>query len=156
MASDRTPSEVEASERVEAAKRIFDDHTTMSIAMNREGEPWVGKVFFVEDEPSSGRLDICCALVLDASKLEMAQRSPRASFIVAGDVPDRWIQGSGTVEIIVDAVDSTEILDCLRRRAETAASFLDRFSSTPVRVHVDRLRVTDLTTTPPVTEFTFV
>ncbi|MFA5889675.1 MAG: hypothetical protein WDA27_01775 [Actinomycetota bacterium] len=154
MADDLTPSEVEASERVEAAKGIFDSHTTMSIAMNRDGEPWVGKAFFVEDEPTAGALDICCALVLDARKLEMTRRSPRASFIVAGDVPDRWIQGAGTVRI-ADAEDAVEILDCLRRKTGAAGEFLERFDSTPVRIRVDRLRVTDLTATPPVTEFTF-
>src|ERR1044072_8256974 len=44
-----------AGERVRAAKAMLDDFATMSIAACEGAEPWVGKAFFIEDEPNEGR-----------------------------------------------------------------------------------------------------
>lgn len=155
MSDQRPPTAAEANERIEVAKQIFDDHATMAVAMTDEGEPWVAKVFFVEDEPGSGSLDLCCALLLTSRKLAMIHANARIAFVVGGEVPDRWCQGSGRAGIVEDDADAAAILKRIEERSDAARTFFSRAQSTAVRIHVERLKVTDLAATPPITEFTF-
>lgn len=151
----RAPSGPEAEERIRIAKDVLDEHPTMSIAMILDGEPWAAKAFFVEDEPEGGRFDLCCALVLAHRKRELFEKDPRMAFVVAGESADRWIQGIGTATICDDAADARAVIERLTQKAPEADRFLREAGCTPVRVHVERLKVTDLSLDPPVAEFTF-
>lgn len=155
MARERAPTDSEASERIQVAKAILDDHATMSIAMVRAGEPWAAKVFFVEDEPEGGRLDLCCALLMTSRKRSLLQQSPRMAFVVAGDLPDRWIQGIGSAVVVEDDADAAAVMKRLEEKSPAAGPFLRAAGSTAVRIRVDLLKVTDLSATPPIAEFTF-
>ena len=152
---DREPTEGEVGERVDAIKDLFDRYHTMSIAAASDGEPWIAKVFFVEDEPTAGTLDLCCALIKTSRKLAMIRQTRRIAFVVAGDHPDRWAQGTGHVELVEDDADADAIMKRLEGKSPAAGPFLRMVEWTAVRVHVDRLKLTDITTRPPVTEFTF-
>jgi hypothetical protein len=152
----RSPTAGEADERVAAIKNLFDCYHTMSIAAAVDPkDPWIAKVFFVEDEPAAGKLDICCALLNTSRKLAMIRETGRAAFAVAGDNPDRWAQGTGDAEIVIDEADGEAIMKRLESKSPMAGPFLRLGPWTAVRIHVDRLKFTDLTTRPPVTEFTF-
>ena len=153
---DRAPTAGEAVDRVAAIKNLFDLYHTMSIAAaSGPADPWIAKVFFVEDEPDSGKLDICCALLNASRKFGMMRESRRVAFVVAGDNPDRWAQGTGDVEIVDDDADGDAIMKRLESKSPMAGPFLRMAPWTAVRIHVDRLKYTDLTSRPPVTEFTF-
>lgn len=147
-------SEHEASIRIEAAKAIFDEHQTMVVAACDGGEPWAAMVFFVEDEPDAGRLDMCCMLV-GGGRLEMVRAGARVAVLLAGEEPSRWIQGTGTAEVVSDEADAAAVRKRLEERSPAAGSFFGRSDVTAVRIHIQRLRVTDLGAAPPVTEFTF-
>ena len=153
---DRAASQHEADSLVGAVKGLFDQYHTMSVAAcTSPGDPWIAKVFFVDDEPSPGRMDICCALINTSRKLAMMRESGRVAFVVAGDHPDRWAQGTGDVEFVEDSADSDAIMKRLETKSAIAGPFLRMVPWTAVRVHVDRLKYTDLTATPPVAELTF-
>ena len=152
---DREPTAGEADERVDAIKDLFDRYHTMSIAAASQGEPWIAKVFFVDDEPSSGRLDLCCALISTSRKFAMIKETRRVAFLVAGDHPDRWAQGTGDVELVEDDADADAIMKRLEAKSPAAGPFLRMVPWSAVRVRVDRMKLTDITTRPPVTEFTF-
>lgn len=155
MADLRVPTGDEAEERIEAAKAILDEYATMAIAMTHEGEPWVAKAFFVEDEPDSGRFDMCCSLLLGAHKIAMIRENPRIAFVVAGDEPDRWLQGAGRLELVADEADASAIAKRLEEKSPAAGQFLRRADCSAARIHVARMQFTDLRRTPPITEFTF-
>ncbi len=146
-------SEFEASERIQAAKAIFDEHTTMCIAACPDGEPWAAMVFFVEDEPDVGHLDMCC-MVVGSTKVETL-RGAKVAVLVAGEEPTHWIQGTGTAEVVADEADAEAVQKRLEERSPSAKEFFARAEVTALRIHIERLRVTDLGATPPVTEFTF-
>lgn len=151
----REPTGAEASARIEAAKALLDAHATMSLAGCDGDRPWVTRVFFVEDEPASGSFDMCCTVIASTERLDAIRSHPRVSFIIAGDEPDRWVTGHGTAEVIADEAESAAVLKRLHDKAPSAGSFLDAVASTALRVHVERLRMTDLDADPPVAEFTF-
>jgi len=153
---DRAPSASETDRLVGAVKGLFDQYHTMSVAAaTSPRDPWIAKVFFVDDEPDPGRMDICCAMINTSRKLAMMRESMRVAFVVAGDHPDRWAQGTGDVEIVDDDADSDAIMKRLEAKSPIAGPFLRMVPWTAVRVHVDRLKYTDLTGTPPVAELTF-
>lgn len=152
---ERIPTSAEADERIDAVRALFDSYQTMSIATSDEGEPWAAKVFFVDDTPSAGRLDLCIALILTSRKLAILERNPRLAFVVAGDTPDRWVQGTGDVEPIADDAEAEAIGKALSAKSPAAGPFLDLVPWRAMRVHVRRLKYTDVTMRPPVAEFTF-
>ena len=150
----REPTAPEADERIVAAKAILDENATMAIAACDGEEPWVSKVFFVEDEPASGSFDMCCCVLLTAARHEMLAAHPRVAFVVGRDEPQRWLSGIGRVELLDDA-DASAMIKRLEEKTPAAGAFLAGLPSTPVRIHVERLKVTDLRADPPVAEFTF-
>jgi hypothetical protein len=143
-----------AGERVRAAKAMLDDFATMSVAACEGAEPWIGKAFFVEDEPREGRFDMCCCLIA-AKTLAMIERNPNVAFMVGGDQPDRWLQGTGSAEAVTDDADAAAILKRLEEKTPAAGDFLRKAQFTAVRIHVERMTLTQLSASPPVTEFTF-
>ena len=153
---ERAATTGEADERVDAVKTLFDRYATMSIAAaSGSHDPWVAKVCFVDDEPAPGRLDICCAMINTSRKLGMMRETGRVAFVVAGDHPDRWAQGTGDVEVVDDDADAEAIVKRLESKSPTAGPFLRLVPWTAVRIHIDRLKYTDIAAVPPVTEFTF-
>lgn len=154
--ADRDASAVEADELVGAVKGLFDRYHTMAVAAaSGPSDPWIAKVFFVEDEPDPGKMDICCAMINTSRKLAMMRDTGRVAFVVAGDHPDRWAQGTGNVEIVEDDADADAIMKRLEIKSPVAGPFLRMVPWTAVRIHVDRLKFTDITGTPPVAELTF-
>jgi hypothetical protein len=153
---DRAADASEAEELIGAVKALFDRYHTMSVAAcTSPKDPWIAKVFFIEDEPAAGKLDICCALINTSRKLGMMRESGRIAFVVAGDHPDQWAQGTGDVEFVEDQADADAIMKRLEAKSAIAGPFLRMVPWTAVRVHVDHLKFTDLTGRPPVAELTF-
>jgi len=151
----RTPSGDEAAARIERAEAIFAGHEIITMAACVDGEPWVAKAYFVEDEPASGRLDICCGLLMSPGRRDSLVKTPRVAFMVGGDVPDRWISGLGTAELLDDDADVAAVLKRVSEKAQQAGPFLETGEPIALRIHVERLKVTDLSAEPPVAEFTF-
>jgi hypothetical protein len=85
----------------------------------------------------------------------MLERNPRVAFMVGGDQPDRWIQGVGLAETVTDDADAAAIMKRLEEKTPAAGDFLRGVPYVAVRIHVERMTLTDLTAPPPVTEFTF-
>src|ERR1041385_2647504 len=93
----RDATDGEAGEFVGAVKDLFDRYHTVAVAAaSGPSDPWIAKVFFVEDEPSPGKMDICCAMINTSRKLAMMRETLRAAFLVAGDHPDARAHGSGS------------------------------------------------------------
>lgn len=140
---------------IDAVDALFGTHATLALACIDEGEPWVGRVFFVHDMQSHGRLDLACAMILSERRAESLKRDPRVAFAVGGDLPDRWVQGSGRFVYAEDDVDSKAIVERLCEKSKAASDFLDRAEWTALRIRVERLRYTDVELEPPVAELTF-
>ena len=155
MSNERAISNREADERIVAAEGLLGEHATMAIATADADGPWIARVFFVDDEPAPGRLDLCCAVAVGTDRARAVAANPSVAFFVGGDDPKRWATGRGVLRPVEDDADAAAIVKRLRDGSEHAATFLDRVAPTPVRINVERLVVTDLSTDPPVTEFTF-
>lgn len=155
MSEQRSPSDPEALQRIEDVERLFETNDTLSVALCEAGKPWIGKVFFVEDEPEPGRLDLCCSIVATAHNVDAFSAGAQVAFLAGGDEPDRWVQGSGVTELLDDDADTDAVFKRLRDKSPAGARFLDRLAARAVRIHVQRLRIVDLDADPPIAEFTF-
>jgi hypothetical protein len=153
---DRAATSSEADDLVASVKNLFDMYHTMSIAAaSGPRDPWIAKVFFVDDEPSPGKMDVCCALINTSRKFAMMRETGRIAFVVAGDHPDRWVQGTGDVEVVEDQADGDAIMKRLEAKSPMAGPFLRMVPWTAVRIHVDRMKFTDIAARPPIAELTF-
>lgn len=152
---EREPTVLEADQRIEAVRSLFDSYATASIATSEAGDPWVAKVFFVDDSPEPGSLDLCAAMIITSRKLAILRTNPRVAFVVAGDTPDRWVQGTGTADVLDDEAEAEAIRKALEAKSTAAGPFLRLVRWKPVRIHVRRLKYTDVSMRPPVAEFTF-
>jgi hypothetical protein len=91
---DRAATSSEADDLVASVKNLFDMYHTMSIAAaSGPRDPWIAKVFFVDDEPSPGKMDVCCALINTSRKFAMMRETGRIAFVVAGDHRDHETAG---------------------------------------------------------------
>jgi hypothetical protein len=140
---------------VDAVDALFDSHTTLSLACVDDGEPWVGRVFFVHDMQSHGRLDLACALILSERRAGSIERDPRVAFAVGGDLPDHWLQGTGRIVPAEDDMDAKAIIDRLCDKSKAATDFLRDMGWTALRIRVERLRYTNVDQDPPVAELSF-
>ncbi|MFN2613330.1 MAG: hypothetical protein ABR552_00750, partial [Actinomycetota bacterium] len=100
----------------------------------------------------AGHLDLCCVLV---GKRQALSSSSRVAFVVAGEEPTRWITGVGSAEVLDDDADEAAVIKRLEEKTPSAGGFLRDQDAAAVRIHVERLKVTDLSAEPPVAEFTF-
>jgi len=155
MTEQREPTRPEAEQRIEDLERLFEANQTMSVAICDGDRPWIGKVFFVEDEPAQGKLDLCCSILATEHTVGVFSTGATVAFLVGGDEPDRWVQGSGVAEVLTDEADADAVFKRVREKSVAGARFLDRLSARAVRVHVERLRVVDLDEDPPIAELTF-
>lgn len=155
MTSERPPTGPEAAQRIESTESVLESNDQMSVALCDAGKPWIGKVFFVEDEPQPGTLDVCCAIVATERNLGVFTGDVAVAFLAGGEEPDRWVQGTGTATLVTDEADADAIAKRLRDRSPAGARFLDLLDARAVRIHVHRMRLVDLDADPPITEFTF-
>ncbi len=151
----REPTDAEAGQRIRAVRSLFDRHATMALSAVSDGEPWIAKVFFVDDEPAPGRMDLCAGILATSGKLAMLRAHPRAAFLVASDTPDRWAQGVGDAQVIDDQGEADMVAKALFDKCDAAQPFLSRVDWRAVRLHVRRLKYTDVLLRPPVAEFRF-
>jgi uncharacterized protein YhbP (UPF0306 family) len=140
---------------VDAVNALFEQHSTLALATVDAGDPWVGRVFFVHDMQSHGRLDLCFAMVMSERKADFFSSDPRVAFAVGGDVPDRWVQGSGSIASAESDADQSAIVARLCEKSKGASDFLDRVPWTALRIRVDRIRYTDIEMSPPIAELSF-
>lgn len=134
---------------------MLEANDSMSVALCAADKPWIGKVFFVEDTPEAGRLDVCCAIVGTEHNVALFGENASVAFLAGGDEPDRWVQGTGVAEIVTDDADALAIVKRLRDRSDAAARFLELLDARAVRIRVQRLTAVDLDADPPIAEFSF-
>ncbi|HEX9712098.1 MAG TPA: hypothetical protein VGB52_06015 [Actinomycetota bacterium] len=155
MTVERSPTGAEAADRIQRAEGVLEANETMSVALCSADKPWIGKVFFIEDTPEPGRLDVCCAIVGTDHNVALFSEGATVAFLAGGEEPDRWVQGSGYAEVVADDADALAIVKRLRDRSEAAARFLELLDARAVRIHVQRLTAVDLDADPPIAEFSF-
>lgn len=122
-----------------AAKQTFRENKTLTLVSSHAGQPWAAKVYFAEEDG-----DLYVALE-QGRNFRNVCANPHVFFVIEHGVPDRFVQGEGTAEILGDVAERPERHIIFRNAFELVA-FAKSFPGVQVvRIRPTRLYVSDFT-----------
>jgi hypothetical protein len=132
------------------ARDLLWSNTTLVLATERDGRPWIASVFYAPAETAGG-LTLTCALLATSGKLANLRRNPHAAVYVGPREPTRWLQASAVASILDREDAARAAIQRLLAHAPAAAVFVEKVPVVPVMLRVTGLKLTDLTgALPPV------
>jgi nitroimidazol reductase NimA-like FMN-containing flavoprotein (pyridoxamine 5'-phosphate oxidase superfamily) len=132
------------------ARALLWSESTLVLATEREGQPWVASAFYAPEE-RDGTLTLTCAFLATSRKLTNLRANPHTAAYIGPREPTRWLQLTATAEILDEPSASESAIARLVAHAPGARVFVDRVPVTPVLLRVHDLKLTDLTgERPPV------
>lgn len=119
---------------------VLAENKVMNLATSGKAAPWCSTCYFVEDG-----FDLVFLVEPDSTTLENIRHNPRVAFSVNRQVPDRFVQGIGTVEIIGQATEHEEVYALLREKAPETAHFVESIPGMLLaRIIAERIGVADM------------
>lgn len=126
----------------EKVATVLAENKVMSLATAGEGAPWCFTCFFAEEG-----FDLLFLVEYGSTTYENIRKNPRVAFSINLQVPDRFVQGVGTVEIIGDATEHGEEFAPLRQKVPETEGFVQNIPRMQLaRVITERIGVTDMET----------
>jgi nitroimidazol reductase NimA-like FMN-containing flavoprotein (pyridoxamine 5'-phosphate oxidase superfamily) len=130
-------------------------YNTLVIATESEGQPFATATFYAEDPVQDTTLTLYATFITSSRKLANLRQNPRVGLFIGPQQPANWLEAIAHVHIIEDEQKSEAIRQRLRNKSAVAATFLAQVPTAAVELHVQWLRITNLTATPIYTEVTF-
>jgi hypothetical protein len=126
-------------ERALWALRAYD--TTALATVSAEG-PHVAGVFFAPELIDNG-LQLLIATIAGSRKQREMVDDPRVAFMCSPGNPSRWVQGSGTSEVVFDEGRHAALYERLIAHAAGARPFVERLTTYPAIITVKTLKVVE-------------
>lgn len=126
------------------ARDLLWSETTLVIATEREGRPWIASAFYAPEEHDGG-LRLTCAFLASSTKLANLRANPHAALFVGPRAPSRWLQAAAIATVVEDEDGARQALARLLAHAPAARVFVERTPVVPVLLEVTGLKLTDLT-----------
>ena len=98
---------------------VLAENKVMNLATCGQGSPWCFTCYFVEDG-----LDLLFLVERVSTTMDNLRENPRAAFTVNRQVPDRFVQGAGTVEIVADLAEQPDAYAPLRAKIPEIEGFV--------------------------------
>lgn len=133
-------------------------YDTLVIATESEGQPYVTSTFYAEQslqDTEDASLTLYGTFITSSRKLANMRQNPRVGLFIGPQQPSNWLEAIAHVHIIEDEQKSEAIRQRLREKSAVAATFLAQVPTAAVELHVQWLRITNLTAPPLYTEVTF-
>ncbi|MFN2581773.1 MAG: pyridoxamine 5'-phosphate oxidase family protein [Candidatus Dormibacteria bacterium] len=133
-------------ERALWSLRAYD---ILSLATVGHDGPQVAGVFFAPELSDEGiRLVIA---TMDDTALQRALREDRrVAFICSPGNTSRWIQGTGSAQVIDDATRHPDLHERLLAHAPGARAYVQRFAVVPAIIAVRRLKIVEAIDSSPI------
>lgn len=129
---------------------LLSERTTLVLATERDGRPWVASVFCAPDLDGPG-VRLLCALLASSRKLANLRANPRVAVYLGPQEPTQWAQATGTAAV-VEGPGASAALARLTAHAPGAQMFVERVPVVPVALTLNAIKLTDLTGEAPVIE----
>lgn len=139
-------------ERVNAFLAQYD---TLAIATVDEGQPYVTRVFFVEEPVEESALTLYGTFITSSRKLANLRHNPNIGLFIGPGQPTIWLEATARARILTDEGAIARVRQMLAQKSAVAAGFLAQVPIAAVQLQVNWLRITDLTAPPMQTEMTF-
>ncbi|MBV8194001.1 MAG: pyridoxamine 5'-phosphate oxidase family protein [Candidatus Dormibacteraeota bacterium] len=137
-------------ERVLWSLRAYD---VLALATADPDGPHVAGVFFAPAARGGG-LHLIIATLGETALQRAMRRDTRVAFLCSPGNASRWIQGTGTAEVIDDTARHADLHERLLAHAPGARVYVERFAAVPAIITVKRLKIVDaIDATPRLLEF---
>jgi nitroimidazol reductase NimA-like FMN-containing flavoprotein (pyridoxamine 5'-phosphate oxidase superfamily) len=141
-------SAVQSSSEVERALWALRGYDTTALGTVSEKGPHVAGVFFAPEMNASGGIQLLIATIKGSRKQREMADDPRVAFMCSPGNPSRWVQGTGTAQLVADESRHAEVFRRLTMHAAGAAQFIERLPVMPAIITVRTLKVVEGLGTP--------
>lgn len=130
-------------------------YNTLVIATESEGQPYATSTFYAEEAAQDTGLTLYCTFITSSRKLANLRQNPQVGLFIGPQQPANWLEAIAHAHIIEDEQESAAIRQRLREKSAVAGAFLAQVPTATVELHIQWLRITNLTAAPLYTEVTF-
>jgi nitroimidazol reductase NimA-like FMN-containing flavoprotein (pyridoxamine 5'-phosphate oxidase superfamily) len=139
----------------ETIQAFLAQYETLAIATEQNGQPYVTRVFFVEEPVSDSSLKLYGTFITSSRKLANLRENPRVGLFIGPSTPSIWLEATAEASILADESAITAVREKLGKKSATAAGFIAQVPTAAVELQVNWLRITNLTGGPVQTEVKF-
>ncbi len=139
----------------ETITTFLAQHDTLAIATEQQGQPYVTRVFYVEQPIDNDTLILYGTFITTSRKLANLQQNPRVGLFIGPSQPTVWLEAIGQARIITDELASARVRKQLVGKSAVAAGFIARVPTAAVELQVNWLRITNIAASPMQIEATF-
>lgn len=137
---------------------FLSKYDTLIIATESEGQPYATSTFYAEEvlqDSKDANLTLYATFITSSRKLANLRQNPQVGLFIGPQQPSNWLEAIAHVHIIEDEQKSASIRQRLAEKSPVAAMFLAQVPTAAIEMHIQWLRITNLTATPLYTEATF-
>ncbi len=131
--------ETDEKEIREVMADILQDCRVVTLATEFDGRPWATTIFF-----GMKGSDLYCVVEDRGHGMANLKRNPNVAFAIDNGVPDRFVQGTGTAEV-VDREEEDEGRKIVLDRVPEYKPFFEMTETSVVRITLREVLVTDVT-----------
>ncbi len=139
----------------ETITAFLAQYDTLAIATEHQGQPYVTRVFYVEQSIQDTSLTLYGTFITTSRKLANLRENPRVGLFIGPPQPTAWLEATALAHVITDENTSAAVREQLGRKSAVAATFIARLPIVAVELQVNWLRITDIAANPMRTEVTF-
>jgi hypothetical protein len=139
----------------EMVQAFLAQYETLAIATVHDRQPYVTRVFFVEEPVNDSSLKLHGTFITSSRKLANLRENPRVGLFIGPDKPSIWLEAIAEAHILTSDSDIAAVREKLGKKSVTAAGFLARVPIAAVELEVKWLRITNLMGGPVQTELSF-
>ncbi|HJT59127.1 MAG TPA: pyridoxamine 5'-phosphate oxidase family protein [Ktedonobacteraceae bacterium] len=139
----------------ETIASFLAQYETLAIATVHDGQPYVTRVFFVEDTVSDSSLKLYGTFITSSRKLANLRENARVGLFIGPSTPSVWLEATAEAHILTDDSTVAAVRENLGKKSAVAAGFIAQVPTAAVELRVNWLRITNLTGGPVQTEVSF-
>jgi general stress protein 26 len=149
---------MEQDKNTAAQQKVMDflaGYESLAIATDQDGQPFVTRVFYVEQAIHDNSLTLFGTFITSSRKLANIRENPRIGIFIGPQQPTAWLEATARAEILSDENDTNKVREMLGQKSSVAAGFIAQVPTAAIAMHVNWLRITDFSDPSLFTEVTF-
>ncbi len=139
----------------ETITKFLAQYDTLALATEQEGQPYVTRVFYVEQALQDTRLTLYGTFLTTSRKLANLRQNPRVGLFIGPSEPTAWLEATAVAHVLTGDSESQAVREKLSKKSAVAATFIAQVPIVAVELQVNWLRITDIAARPMRTEATF-
>jgi general stress protein 26 len=134
---------------------LLASYDTLAIATEQHGQPFVTRVFYVEQAIEENKLTLYGTFITSSRKLANIRENPHIGIFIGPQQPTAWLEATAVATILSDEQETQNVRELLSQKSSVAAGFLAQVPTAAVALQVNWLRITDFSDPSLFTEVTF-